>query len=107
MCPENWVPINMVWGYFVSWQIKKNYIRFQVLGVNKSKTGNNSSLPASISKIKTHFEKALNWEKLPIGPTSSSPGPTLLKVVATAVKVVTRSNSFILTRRTDSAKMKI
>ena len=64
---------------------------FHVRGENSRSIGNSSSLPASISKISTSFawgEKKLKFDD---GPTSSSPGPTLLIVVATAVNDVIRS----------------
>ena len=60
-------------------------------GWNSISRGNSSSLPANISNVSTHFENGLKMEKLPVGPTSSSPGPMLLMVAATAVKFVTKS----------------
>ena len=50
--------------------------------------GKSSSLPANISKIRTNFVKGEKNAKLLVGPTSSSPGPILLIVAATAVKLV-------------------
>ena len=67
------------------------YHFFQVAGVNNNSIGNNSSLPASISNIRTIFagsEKKLKFDE---GPTISRPGPTLFIVVATAVNEVIRS----------------
>lgn len=67
------------------------YFFFQVEGANIISTGKSSSLPAIISKMNTHFDKIENVEKPPVGPTSPRPGPILLIVAATDVKVVTRS----------------
>lgn len=58
------------------------------------KIGNSSSLPIIIIKDKTSWEKFENIEKLPVGPTKLSPGPTLLKHVKVAVKLVIKSNLF-------------
>ena len=41
-----------------------------------------------MSKVRTNFERLENSEKFPVGPTLPSPGPILLKVAATAVKLV-------------------
>lgn len=54
-------------------------------------SGKSSSLPASIVKESTYLDSAENCEKLPVGPTSPSPGPVLFKVAATLVKVVRKS----------------
>ena len=61
------------------------------LGLNNIKSGKISSLPASISKTRTIFEKSLKRPKFSDGPTSSRPGPMLLIVAATAVKFVVKS----------------
>ena len=60
-------------------------------GQNKRSIGYNSSLPASISKVKTSFEKYEYILKFAIGPTLASPGPILLNVAAMAVKLVSKS----------------
>ena len=65
--------------------------------------GKSSSLPISMSKIKTHLEKSVKKEKFAVGPTIERPGPTLLNVVATAVNEVVRSCPSIETSRTDKA----
>ena len=67
--------------------------------------GKISSLPISISKVKTIFEKAENDEKFPAGPTWARPGPTFPRVVRTEVKFVIKSLSSILTRRIETAKI--
>ena len=59
---------------------------------NKS-SGKSSNLPASISNIRTNFETGEKKLKFLIRPTSSRPGPILLIVAATAVKLVIRSCS--------------
>lgn len=64
---------------------------FQVAGMKRINRGKSSSLPASIVKESTYLDKAENCEKLPVGPTSPSPGPVLFKVAATLVKVVRKS----------------
>ena len=70
--------------------IEKGYF-LHVAGANNNSIGNNSKRPANISKIKTILEGIEKNAKLPAGPTLLSPGPTLLIVAATAVKLVTRS----------------
>ena len=65
--------------------------------------GNSSSRPASISKISTHLLKSLKKLKLQVGPTWFRPGPMLLIVAATAVKLVTRSRPSKDSRKRDSA----
>lgn len=54
--------------------------------------GNNSNLPASISKIKVNLERSDKEEKLPTGPTTPNPGPTLLKQVTTDVNILIKFN---------------
>ena len=49
--------------------------------------GNSSRRPASISKISTHLLKSVMCAKDAVGPTRERPGPMLLMVAATAVKV--------------------
>lgn len=68
--------------------IKDIYLRFQVLIFNVQRSGKISSRPASISKIRTNLENMLKPPKLQVGPTVSSPGPTLLKQATTAEKFV-------------------
>ena len=80
---------------------------FQVFGVNKRIKGKISSLPASIAIDMTIFDKSEKAPKLPIGPTIPSPGPTLFKVAAIAVKLVVKSKLSSEIRRTDAAKIKI
>ena len=53
--------------------------------------GKSSSLPASMSKIRTSLDKGEKNPKFDVGPTSSRPGPTLFKHAETAVKFVTPS----------------
>ena len=65
--------------------------------------GNSSSLPASISKMSTHLDPTLSPAKLAAGPTAASPGPMLLMVATTAVKEVTGSCPYRLTRYTEAA----
>ena len=50
---------------------------FQVLGENSASIGNSSSRPASMSKLSSHLHQGEKSAKEPIGPTISSPGPTL------------------------------
>ena len=65
--------------------------------------GNSSSRPASISKESTSLDNGEKIPKFPVGPIRERPGPTLFKVVATAVKFVTRSNSSKLMIKMDAA----
>ena len=53
--------------------------------------GKSSSLPANISNMNTYLLKSEKKAKLQDGPAFSSPGPILLSVVATEVKVVVKS----------------
>lgn len=64
---------------------------FHTTGWNSISSGNNSSLPANISNIRTNFEKEVKQLKFCVGPTNSRPGPMLLIVAVTAVKLVTKS----------------
>ena len=74
---------------------------FQVRGNMRSNKGTISSLPISILSINTNFESDEKIEKLPIGPTSERPGPTLPSVVATEVKLVIKSKLSKLIKRSD------
>ena len=78
----------------------------QMRGLNRISMGKSSSLPASISKISTYFEKSEKKLKFSVGPTSDSPGPILLIVAATAVKQVSVSCPSIETSRVETAKIK-
>ena len=53
--------------------------------------GKSSSLPAIILNVNTSFEKIEKSAKLEVGPTCERPGPILLMVATTAVKLVIRS----------------
>ena len=66
--------------------------------------GISSSLPAIISKISTSFEGIEKKAKFSVGPTSERPGPILLIVAATAVKLVTASLQSKETSRVETAK---
>ena len=80
---------------------------FQVAGEKRSNTGKSSRRPASILKMSTSFDISEKKSKFDVGPTISSPGPTLLIVVATAVKLVTRlwlSKEIISTETTNNIK---
>lgn len=76
-------------------------------GEKNIRSGKISSLPASISKDKTNFEREEKFAKLYIGPTSPRPGPMLFKVAATAVKLVVRSNPSVRIMRREATKTKI
>ena len=78
------------------------YYFFQVAGWKSINIGKISSLPASISNIRIYLEKTEKDAKLPVGPTISRPGPILLSVAATEVKVVVKSNPSRLIRRIDT-----
>ena len=52
--------------------------------------GNNSSLPASILKVRASFDRGEKNAKFDVGPTPSRPGPTLFIVAVTAVKLVVK-----------------
>ena len=83
-----------------------NYFLFlHTHGENKIIIGTNSNLPANISNINTHLEKALNVPKFSIGPTPSRPGPMLLSVAATAVKFVSKLPFSKEIKSTDAANI--
>ena len=46
-----------------------------------------------------------NWEKLPVGPTTPSPGPMLFRHAVIAVKFVIKSNWSIEIMRVDIEKI--
>ena len=70
--------------------------------------GKISKRPASISKHKSSFDGKEKAAKLPIGPTISSPGPTLFKQADTEVNDVTKSNSSTAVMiRIETAKIRI
>lgn len=58
-----------------------------------------------MSNINIYLEKILKWTKLCVGPTMASPGPTLLIVAATAVKLVVKSFPSKESARSDALKM--
>ena len=62
---------------------------FQVDGVKRISIGKSSNLPASMSKESIILDMGEKSAKFCVGPTKSRPGPILLKVHATAVKLVT------------------
>ena len=59
----------------------------------------------SISKLKIIFEKQENAEKFSTGPTFARPGPTLFRVVNTAVKFVIKSKLSTEISSTDTLKI--
>ena len=61
------------------------------MGENISIIGKTSSLPASISKMRTIFETGEKIAKFEVGPTSLRPGPILLRQDNTEVKLVVKS----------------
>lgn len=71
--------------------LSHRYFLFHVDGINKRSIGNNSSLPASISKQSTILESGVYAPKFCVGPTPARPGPILLSVAAIAVKFVSKS----------------
>ena len=78
---------------------------FQIEGVNAASMGIISSLPSIMHVVKTillRFEKSA---KLPMGPTSSKPGPMLLMVAITAEKEDIKSKLSIETIITEKMIM--
>lgn len=75
-----------------------DYLRFQVDGIKRIIIGNSSSLPASMSNIRTNLENGEKIEKFCVGPTRFNPGPILFNTVTTEVKFVEKSNSSTLIR---------
>ena len=65
-----------------------DYLRFQVDGIKRIIIGNSSSLPASMSNIRTNLENGEKIEKFCVGPTRFNPGPILFNTVTTEVKFV-------------------
>ena len=88
-------------------QALSNQNFFHVLGKKRTSSGKSSSLPASISKDKTSFEKTENSLKFIAGPTALRPGPILLTVAATAVKFVVKSKLSTLISRTENVNSRI
>lgn len=83
------------------------FVFFHVYGLNKSRIGKSSNLPASISKIRTIFDRTEKSAKLPVGPTTSSPGPMLFKQAITAVKLVVESKLSREIRNTETTSVMI
>ena len=71
---------------------------------NKRNMGKISSLPVSITKLKSTFAQSEYTLKLDMGPTRFNPGPILLKQVMTAVTLVVKSSP---SRERISVKMQI
>ena len=65
---------------------------FHERGLNNTKIGNSSSLPAIMLNDNINLEMLLNPLKLRVGPTVLKPGPILLKVAATEEKAVAKSS---------------
>ncbi len=63
--------------------------------------GNSSRRPANISNISTYLLKFEKKPKFLVGPTIDRPGPMLLMVAATAVKLVVISLPSKDTRKSD------
>ena len=63
----------------------------QVDGAKSRISGTISKRPQTMEKEKTSLEKSLKSAKLHLGPTEARPGPMLLKVAATELKVVVKS----------------
>ena len=78
-----------------------------VPGLISTSMGKISSLPAIISKQKTYFDKSEKPAKFPVAPTASKPGPMLLIVAATAVKLVFMLKLSSEITRTDTMYTKI
>ena len=68
---------------------------FQAKGDKSIITGIISSLPISIFKVRSIFEKYEKSEKLLIGPTSAKPGPILFIQARTAVRLLSNPKSSI------------
>ena len=64
---------------------------FQTAGVTSMSMGYSSRRPASISNMRIYLVTGCMILKLQVGPTLERPGPMLLKVQATDVKMVSRS----------------
>ena len=65
-------------------------------------TENSSSLPISISRLKSSLTAGEKNAKLPIGPTSPRPGPMLLRQAMAVVKLVVKSNPSRLTKNPEA-----
>ena len=68
--------------------------------------GKISSLPIIIASVSTTLDKEEKQEKLQVGPTKEKPGPMLLKVAVTAVKLVVKSKLSKLMSNSDAANTK-
>ena len=76
-----------------------------IAGWNNISSGKSSSLPASISKQKTSFDKTENLWKFITGPTCEIPGPTLLSVVRTPLNEVAKSKLSMDTSSVDTTRI--
>ena len=60
-------------------------------GANRRSMGKSSKRPANMSNISTYLEKSEKNPKFAEGPTRFKPGPILLMVAVTALKLVKKS----------------
>lgn len=67
------------------------YLFFHVPGAKRMMIGIISSLPKSMTSDRRTVEKFENPVKLPVGPTTLKPGPTLLIQASVAVIFVSKS----------------
>ena len=85
----------MLWPSFLFFLFFLIFISFHVYGLINNNIGNNSSLPANISKIITILERFEYIEKFPVGPTILSPGPILFNVATTCkIEVINRNDQY-------------
>lgn len=80
--------------------LKKQIVHFlfHVEGMSTNNIGYISSLPSSIAKDNTIFEKGEYAAKLAVGPTAANPGPTLLKQAAVAEIFVSKEKGSMQSR---------
>ena len=82
--------------FFVSVTVDYLYTArfFHVDGTKSSSSGQSSSLPASMSKVSTNFEKLLSGVKLAVGPNAWNPCPILKMQAKTADNEDSKSKPF-------------
>ena len=93
----------MLWPsflFFLIFLIFLIFISFHVYGLINNNIGNNSSLPANISKIITILERFEYIEKFPVGPTILSPGTNIIQCcnncrkIACKIEVINRNDQY-------------
>ena len=93
--------------FYASYKLRPYlYERFHAFPLKRTRMGSTSRRPTIIQRERISLDRPEKTEKLLIGPTSSSPGPTLLIQVNTAVKVVPKVKLSSATRSAAPKRIK-